>query len=340
MANIMLTYRCNLSCPYCFANEFVNHADCDISLEGFRRALEFIKTSPERHVGLIGGEPTIHRGFEEILRLLDADEQIASVTIYTNGIQMEECLAYLQKERFSILVNCNSPVDIGQVRYEQLKRNLDRLFDQEGVWKRANLGVNLYRDELDYGYILELLERYHLHRVRMSVTVPNLDESKKQDSLEYLRSRKDYVFRFIMDCADRDIAPYFDCNVIPRCVWTEDELRSIEAIVKKFRLKNTNLTGLHGFCKPVIDILPDLTAVRCFGTSDFSKMPIGDFRSLEDLRSYYVNLIDCHVTNCMKRKACLGCYERDVLRCSAGCLAFIRNELADGMKEYRRNACI
>ena len=29
MPNIMLTYRCNLNCPYCFANEFVNKKNTD-----------------------------------------------------------------------------------------------------------------------------------------------------------------------------------------------------------------------------------------------------------------------------------------------------------------------
>ncbi len=33
MPNIMLTYRCNLKCPYCFANEFVNKKNTDISLK-------------------------------------------------------------------------------------------------------------------------------------------------------------------------------------------------------------------------------------------------------------------------------------------------------------------
>ena len=42
MPNIMLTYRCNLKCPYCFANEFVNKKNTDISLENFEKALDFI----------------------------------------------------------------------------------------------------------------------------------------------------------------------------------------------------------------------------------------------------------------------------------------------------------
>lgn len=46
MANVMITQRCNLSCPYCFANEFTNNNTNDITIENFIKALDFIKTDP------------------------------------------------------------------------------------------------------------------------------------------------------------------------------------------------------------------------------------------------------------------------------------------------------
>lgn len=42
MANIMMTDVCNLRCPYCFANEFVNKDTNEISEENFNRAVDFI----------------------------------------------------------------------------------------------------------------------------------------------------------------------------------------------------------------------------------------------------------------------------------------------------------
>jgi len=67
MANIMLTKRCNLKCPYCFAEEFVNKSGDDISIENFKVALDFALTNPHEQIGLIGGEPTLHNNFKEIL---------------------------------------------------------------------------------------------------------------------------------------------------------------------------------------------------------------------------------------------------------------------------------
>ena len=324
MANIMLTYRCNLKCPYCFANEFVNHSSCDITMENFLEALKFLKTSGNKKIGLIGGEPTIHDHFAEILQLLADDEEIDSVTVYTNGIQMDICEKYLTNRKFKLLVNCNSPCDIGEQAYKRMCENLEHVFQLEDAWKRFNLGINLYQNDLDYKYIIELLEHFRLHRVRMSVTVPNMDEGKKTDSLAYLKSRKEYVLRFINDCSEHDIAPYFDCNVIPKCVWSKEDLHFLEGLIEKFNLKRTNLLGDHSFCQPVIDILPNLQAVRCFGTSDFTKVSIRDFRCFADLHNYFLNLVDRHMTSCMHGGECRSCYERKVLHCTAGCMAFAR----------------
>ena len=33
MANIFLTRKCNLKCPYCFADEFVNKKNEEVTLE-------------------------------------------------------------------------------------------------------------------------------------------------------------------------------------------------------------------------------------------------------------------------------------------------------------------
>lgn len=84
------------------------------------------------------------------------------------------------KSEVFLLINCNSPKDIGKQQFVRLQENLDRIFRIPEVWKRVNLGINLYKNDLDYTYILNLLTRHNLHRVRTSVTVPNMDEGKKQ----------------------------------------------------------------------------------------------------------------------------------------------------------------
>ena len=73
MANIMLTYRCNLNCSYCFANEFVNKKNTDINVTNFRKAVEFFTRAGDVSIGLIGGEPTLHPAFDLFMEMLIAN---------------------------------------------------------------------------------------------------------------------------------------------------------------------------------------------------------------------------------------------------------------------------
>ena len=126
MANIFLTRKCNLNCSYCFADEFVNKANEEITIDNFKTALQFIKTHKDEKVGLIGGEPTLHSAFAEILDILNSDDDITSYVIFTNGIELDKFIDRITNEKVGLLINCNSPENIGP-KYEKLKSNINLL---------------------------------------------------------------------------------------------------------------------------------------------------------------------------------------------------------------------
>lgn len=321
MPNIMLTYRCNLKCSYCFANEFVNKDRSDISEDNFDKAIEFLTASGPVSIGLIGGEPTIHSQFKTILEKIIANPLIREAVIYTNGIRVDEYINQIVHPKFRLLINCNSPQDIGEIAYTKLRENLNLLFHQYYMKDRINLGINLYSDDMDYSYIIDLLKRCGLHRVRISVTVPDFSACDDIDALEIFRSRKDFLLKFFKDMEKNDILPYYDCNKPPYCVWNDEEKAWLESYVGKYKVES-NLIGNHSQCFPVIDILPDLRAVRCFGMSDFTKVNILDFRNITDLASFFLNHIDASVYKMASCEDCKNCYERKIRQCTAGCIGF------------------
>lgn len=321
MPNIMLTYRCNLKCSYCFANEFVNKDSTDITEENFDKAIDFLTTSGPVSIGLIGGEPTIHPRFKDILEKIIANPMINEAVLYTNGIRLNEYVKQLVHPKFRLLVNCNSSKDIGEAAFAKLQENLDVLFHDYYMKDRINLGINLYSDDLDYGYIIELLRRYHLHRVRISVTVPDFSVCGSVNALDVFRSRKAFLLKFFKDMEKANILPYYDCNKPPYCVWSDEEKSWLEGYVGKYGVES-NLIGNHSQCFPVIDILPDLRAVRCFGMSDFIKVNISDFQNITDLASFFLNYIDSSVYKLSSCQECKNCYERKIRHCTAGCIGF------------------
>ena len=68
MANIAVLNYCNLKCPYCFADDMIQEKTKNIDLDDFREMLRFLSKTPDNHVGIIGGEPTLHPNFSDILK--------------------------------------------------------------------------------------------------------------------------------------------------------------------------------------------------------------------------------------------------------------------------------
>ncbi len=341
MPNIMLTDVCNLRCPYCFANEFVNKAANEISIENFKRALDFICTDPNnRRIGLIGGEPTIHSNLKKLLRIVISDERIDQATLYTNCISMDKYWDEFSHRKFGFLINCNSPKDIGEKNFERLKNNLEIMINQKYMQDRISLGVNFYKPDFDYSYILELLLKYDFKMVRFAITVPNLDSQKNTDALLYFEKFKEPIKKFFRTMLSHKIIPYYDCNKMPACFITEEDIKEFEEFIPKpigvkegeqvpffsSPIENAvNNETVH--CNPVVDIRHDLTAVRCFGLSEYTKVKISDFECYADLINYYRNTVDVYAGSTCSSAACADCYRNKTLKCYGGCLAFKINDI-------------
>lgn len=327
MPNIMLTYGCNLECSYCFANEFVNKKTSYITMENFVKAVEFLTKEDGIRIGIIGGEPTLHPNFKNFLEYLMNNRRVTEVTIYTNGILLDKYINQIISPKFRLLINCNSPKEIGEHLYEKMRKNILTLINDHYMKERINLGINLHSDDLDYSFIISLLKECGLHRVRMSLTVPNFENSEDIKSIEHFLKRKSFLLKFLINLSDNDILPYYDCNKPPYCIWTNQEKECIENIVNKYKVES-NLTGDNSFCYPVIDILPDLRAVRCFALSEFEKVDIEEFSGVSELASYFLNQIDSACYKIPSNEQCINCKTRKVRKCTSGCIGFKINSIS------------
>ena len=128
--------------------------------------------------------------------------------------------------------------------------------------------------------------------------------------------------KFFRDMDSIRVLPHYDCNHPPYCIWTDEEKEWLEAYVARYPGSRGSLISHDSKCIPAVDILPNLQAVRCFGMSDFIKVPIADFRNAADLNSFFLNEIDsnaCRISSC---SACRDCYDRKTMHCYAGCIGF------------------
>jgi uncharacterized radical SAM superfamily Fe-S cluster-containing enzyme len=86
---VEITDACNLACRVCYAD---SKGDRVLSMEAFRRHIGDLiaRKGSLDSVQLIGGEPTIHPQFWEMLAYLYAEPRIRKVYIATNGIALEK----------------------------------------------------------------------------------------------------------------------------------------------------------------------------------------------------------------------------------------------------------
>lgn len=315
MANIALTSRCNLSCKYCFANELVGNGTADITMENFIKALEF--SLPDGEVGLIGGEPLLHKSINEILSILSNTPEIMRVTLYTNGIYLNKIKRENIHHKIHFLVNVNSKEDIGEKAYKSLKANIkDLLFYTTS--DRVTLGVNVYKENQDFTDILSLLDEFSFRRVRLSVAIP-ID--KGEGAFNYFMRMKKTLLSFCKELGKRNIAPCYDCNAIPECVYTDDEKELLASLPYENEHERRVFMGEASVCAPIVDIYPDMKASRCFGMSDY-KVNIDDFKSISDLKNHFFMEIDSRLVHKTTKEECKNCYKQRVFGCFGGCLCY------------------
>ena len=316
MANVILTNVCNLSCPYCFAGALRSLDRKFISRETFDRAAAFLLKSHSNEIGLIGGEPTLHPEFGDILR--KSADLFGRVFVYTNGVYLEHFFPDALRDNICYLVNVNSSQVIGKKYFYRIEHMLDTAAQSDMIAQFA-LGVNVYEPDQNFDDVLHLCETLGMNGLRLSVVVP--DNAGEERRNWFLRL-KPALMRLYGELSRRNIVPKYDCNIVPPCVFTQQELDFIRTLPGNSS-DIARLTGEMAVCRPVVDIYPDLTVARCFGMSRYRNHHIDEFNSLDDIIRFFLYEIDGRLLYADSDKQCQECYRRKTLQCSGGCLTFL-----------------
>lgn len=321
MANIAIVNYCNLKCPYCFADDMIHEEVETISLDDYRKILGFISKTPKNHVGIIGGEPTLHPQFEEILKETNiyCRELRTSATLFTNGIELERYLPFIG-QNMGLLINCNTPVNQSAESYKKHIDVLDHLYElgwlnpANGgtVPPKANCGCNIFPGCTDYSYMWDIVDKYHLDHIRTSVVSPAACyECWRTDKERYYQMMKPIFLEFCENAVKHHCRLNLDCGRIPMCYFNREETELITSICDNIE---------QGFCEPVVDIKPDFKATACFGSYD--PIDIRDFENLLELERYLLlkKSYPRAEANCTGK--CSTCKKHKLLQCQGGCLGF------------------
>lgn len=312
--NILLNNYCNLSCEYCFANKVMKENRKNMDIEDFRWLLKFLKKSNRSEVRLIGGEPTLHPHFLEILLESSENNYINHVHLFTNGTypsKYNELYKLISsKKRFSILMNVNSKNKVGNKNYKRMINNINILSDIKKI--RLTLGINFYMKNQDYNYIIVLARKYNIKNIRWSLVVPN-SQDKLNNIKKYFKDNIPNIINFIKECRKNNINVHVDCNNIPICLLNDEQLRLL-AMISERNLKTS-------VCNPVIDVKPDMRAIRCFAMNDYS-VNIRDFNTIKQLKKNFIENVDKKYKDRLLFDKCKDCASYEINGESCACLVY------------------
>lgn len=312
MPNIAITSYCNLKCPYCFASEMIQtQRNKNISLDELEHILQWINQEYTKHIGIIGGEPTLHPQFKEILNIFSHFSQLYqnTITLYTNGIDLAKWMPYIT-DNFFILINLTNPLLMNQNQIKSLKQSLDLLNQLNKFNKskpQAMLGCNIYIDEKEYKWLWETIDLYNIYSIRVSIASPSGIYSNWRNKKEqYYNLIKPIFLSFCEQAQQHNVKLIPDCHQIPKCYYSEEEYNKISQVIQ--------IPENH-FCLPVIDITTDFQATPCFGV--YEPVNCLDFSKLSELEQYLLS--QKNIKKIIKNK-CQNCNNK----CQGGCLAFIQ----------------
>ena len=314
MPNIAITTYCNLKCPYCFAQKMISNEKIkNISLTKFNEICNFINPSKSNRyrIGIIGGEPTLHPQFKEIIKEIDKQKN-TNFILFTNGIELYNFLNYIPNN-LKILINYNNPQNMSFNQYNSLKKTMDKLYELGWLSPKHKVavGCNIYLNNTDYSFFWEIIDKYKISTFRVSIVVPQQIKDKDY----YYNNMIPIYLDFIKEAKIRNVLLDQDCNQIPTCYFNQKQLKEISPYIQ---FKNEDYRYFN--CTPVIDIMPDFKASSCFG--NYKSIDCNLFENFSDLYNYfyYENILQRE--NNYNNKKCILCSASKNKKCQGGCLTF------------------
>lgn len=308
MANLIVTGECNRRCSYCFGrDERGPLVRGSVSWPGFITYLDYLGRSGFTEARLLGGEPTRHPLFAEMVRTCRA--RSLEPLVFTNGLMQKGALEALADSGARIVLNVNPPGPRGPSAEHQRQREV-----VDALTQRVTLGYTLEQLPIDASLHVELLRRGAGPAVRVGLALPHAGAHRPPVPLPRLARVGDALLELGRELGAAGGQLHLDCGFC-RCMLSEPAMAELGALGARLVFR----------CRPSIDVWPDLTVHPCYPLADWPALGrISEpgvthqdlVRRLQELSRLYLPIglfADC-----------AGCALRSRGTCDGGCLGWLR----------------
>ena len=312
MANITISNVCNLKCSYCFASSHMDSVrgttPAFIDLDTFEKRLDFLDHSNIDQIRLIGGEPTLHPHFEELIDL--AQQRHKKLLIFSHGLIPERalrCLASLPAEMCLVLINMNASKSAdGPDQRERRQRETA----VRRLGPRALPGFNIYQPTFQLEPIIDLIRSTGCQpTIRLGLAQPILAGPNAYLHPKHYPMVGSRLVHYAQVAAKSGITLEFDCGFV-RCMFSNEGL----AILQKTG------TDIGWRCNPILDLGIDGHAIHCFPLTGQWQISVKNGVDAAALRQQFSqHAAPYRLAGIYKE--CSTCQHKLAGNCRGGCLA-------------------
>lgn len=312
MANLIISNACSLHCSYCFARDYLEASKVQptpfLSIEAYKERLDFLARSEINEARLIGGEPTLHPQFAELLQY--ADERFPKIVVFSNGLISETALSALMSlpaEKVTVMVNASARNANGALTAPQQAR---RLAVMRCLGERAMIGYTIASVTDDLFPLEQLaLDTGCRRSIRLGLAQPAL---VGRNAFLHPRSYPavgEQIVAFAVQSARSKVRVELDCGFV-RCMFSQ---QGIEALNEADAYVAWN-------CNAVLDIDLDGQVGHCFPLAGRFLLPLRNEDRAQDLRERFAPMVRPYRTAGIYPE-CSSCTLRRTESCTGGCLA-------------------
>jgi len=310
MPNFQIAQVCNQTCPYCFAEELrlaKDNGDKFMSMENVRKIFEFLHNSDNKSFSIIGGEPTLHPHFTEIVS--SALDEGFNVFVFTNALmkrKIAEFLSEITTERLGLLININKLDTYSDKSLKQLNYSLSCLGE------KASLGFNIYSSDFDFTFLVDTISK-NMHKpiIRLGIAQPIFNGNNQFAPITDYVEIADKIVEQVKICDQSDIAVGFDCGFV-LCMFTSEQLGFL----------NLCRAELSFSCHPVVDVGPNLEVWSCFALTNWKKLSLLDYSNSEEIEDAFRKEQLLYRRSGIFNK-CFDCNYIKRGQCSGGCISHV-----------------
>jgi MoaA/NifB/PqqE/SkfB family radical SAM enzyme len=309
MTNLIVSRRCNQSCSYCFAGNSASTAPDYVTMAEFEQRLDFLDRSGINQARLLGGEPTLHPQFPELVHRATARNK--KIVIFTNGLMPPSALAAIEAlpdEQCSMILNTSTTGNLPAAEARAIQREV--ILSRLG--SKIQPGCNIYRTDHDLESLIRLIMSSGCKKaIRIGIAQPTLDGNNDFLPTRHYARVGVQIAHLAEKAAREGIRIEFDCGFV-RCMFSEEAITRFSTLGIE----------LNWNCTPIIDIDTDGKAYHCFPLSEKFSSRMDQTVTATDLRASFFNQTEpYHQTGIFKK--CSICRDKQEQTCSGGCLAHI-----------------